>query len=98
VVRIFQEARARRFDLPSGFGPIRLHERYAQMFRLIHLDRAIRSRFPGRAPRGLIAAVEAAVGEYLGGVSVEHVHRLRTTVAACCRGERAATERRHGQR
>lgn len=91
-VREFQRQRASELGLDAGFGGVAHHAQYAQMFRLIHLDWAVRGRFPGRAPRGLVSATEAAASAYLG-IGGESVRRLWKWVRACRAGRRATIPR-----
>ncbi|MDB5311567.1 MAG: hypothetical protein JWO38_5769 [Gemmataceae bacterium] len=91
-VREFQRQQAIELGLAPGFGAIAHHAQYAQMFRLIHLDRAVRSRFAGRIPRGLVSAIEAAAAASLG-ISGESVRRLRNWVRICRAGQRATISR-----
>jgi hypothetical protein len=61
---------------------------YGRMFQLIHLERAVRSRFD-TAPAGLVGRIETAATDVLG-LSLERVQRLRKIVSACRRGRRAS--------
>jgi len=86
-VREFQRQQANELGLPSGFAGIAHHAQYAQMFRLIHLDRAVRGRFHGRPPRGIVSALEAAAASHLG-IGAESVRRLWKWIRTCRRGGR----------
>ncbi|MDB5306934.1 MAG: hypothetical protein JWO38_1136 [Gemmataceae bacterium] len=88
-VREFQRQQATELGLASGFGGVGHHAQYAQMFRLIHLDRAVRGRFPGRPPRGLVSATEAA---YLR-IGPESVRRLHKWIRTCQAGGRRTISR-----
>lgn len=86
-VREFQRQQATELGLAPGFGGVAHHAQYAQMFRLIHLDRTVRGRFGNRPPRGIITALEAAAASFLG-IGGESVHRLWKWIRACKHGDR----------
>jgi hypothetical protein len=87
LIREQQRQQVEDLGLPAGLGGIRHHEQYAQMFRLLHLQQAVFSRFPNARPRGLVSAFEAAATEHLG-LSAESVRRLRKWIATCLAGRR----------
>jgi len=94
-VREFQQQQAAELGLPPGVAGIAHHALYAQMFRLIHLDRAVRGRFQDRGPRGIVSALEAAAAPYLGRGG-DSVHRLWKWIRTCRRGDRLTIRRLHG--
>lgn len=87
LIREQQRQQAGDLGLPAGLAGIRHHEQYAQMFRLLHLEHAVFSRFPDARPSGLVSAFEAAAAEHLG-LSAESVRRMRRWIAACRAGRR----------
>ncbi len=94
-VREFQRQQAISLQLPQELGGIAHHAQYAQMFRLIHLERAVRGRFQNGLPHGGVSAVEASAANYLD-ISLESVRRLRTWILACQRGDRHTIRRLRG--
>ncbi|MBA4192662.1 MAG: hypothetical protein C0467_32245 [Planctomycetaceae bacterium] len=94
-VREFQQQQAAELGLPPGVAGIAHHALYAQMFRLIHLDRAVRGRFQDRGPRGIVSALEAAAAPYLGRGG-DSVHRLWKWIRTCRRGDRLTIRRLQG--
>jgi hypothetical protein len=88
-VRGFQRQQAATMGMPPGFGGISHHAQYAQMFRLIHLERTVRGRFQNRVPRGIVSALEAAAHQYLS-ISEASIRRLGTWIRKCRRGKRAS--------
>lgn len=83
----FQRRQALELGIDPSFAGNTHHETYGQMFRVLHLERAVRRRF-GRPPRGLAGGVEAAAAAALG-LSTDRVGRLRKWVNACRAGNRA---------
>lgn len=63
------------------------HEAYGQIFHVMHLERAVRSRFPGDQPRAFITHLVAAVAA---GAEVgdDRVKQIRTAVKKCLQGRR----------
>lgn len=90
-VREFQRQQALELGLPSAFAGVAHHAQYAQMFRLMHLDRAVRGRFGGRPPRGIVSALEAAASHL--GIGAESVRRLWKWIRICHRGGRQTIRR-----
>ena len=86
-VREFQRQQAVELELPKEFAGIAHHAQYAQMFRILHLEQAIRSRFSTQ-PRGLVSAVEGAAYDEIG-ISVSSIQRLRKWTTTCRAGDRA---------
>jgi len=94
-VREFQKQQAATLGLPPGLGGIAHHAQYSQMFRLIHLDQAVRGRFQGRSPRGFVSALEAAAYCYLG-ISEASIRRLWTWIRKCRNGDRQSIAQLRG--
>lgn len=87
VLRLQQQA-AREVGIGSSAAGLPHHQAYAQLVDVLHLERAIRSRFPGlKPPRGLASRVVAAAVACLG-LSEDHVTRYRKAITRCLRGER----------
>jgi hypothetical protein len=84
----FQRQQASELNIDPSFAGNTHHEVYDRMFRVIHLERAIRSRFD-HPPRGLVARIEDAAATALH-LSPERVQRLRKMIAQCQAGRRAA--------
>lgn len=68
------------------------HAQHAQMFKLIHLERTVRSRLPGQAPRGLVDGITVAAADELG-VGLDTIRRLRKWVRLCLAGRRNGIRR-----
>jgi hypothetical protein len=83
-----QQSSVEGLGLDTSLAGLPHHEAYSQILELVHLERAITSRFDGRKPRGFISHLEEAIAESLG-VSIAHVQRMRKAVARCRRGERS---------
>jgi hypothetical protein len=83
----FQRRQAVELGVDPSFAGNSHHATYEQMFRVLHLERAVRRRF-ARDPRGLVGGIEAAVAEALGRSS-DRVGRLRKWIRACRAGNRA---------
>lgn len=81
-----QQRQAADLGVAAGYAAITRYATYGQMFRVLHLEAAIRRRFPD-PPRGLIGVTEVAVGEGLC-IGAERVHRLRSWIRACRAGNR----------
>jgi len=84
----FQRQQARELNIDPSFAGNTHHETYDRMFQVIHLERAVRSRF-AHPPRGLASRIEDAVATALH-LSVDRVRRLRKMIAQCRAGRRAA--------
>ena len=78
--------------LPAGMFPVQHAEQHAQMFRLIHLELAVRSRFTGPAPRGFATALNSCAADELG-IDLSSARRLRLWVNQCRDGRRATIKR-----
>lgn len=92
-VRDEQRAQAADLGIDLSFGGLAHPETHAYLVRLQHLERAIRARFPGHRPRGLIDHIEEAAAVVLS-LSTDRVRRLRIDLAACRRGHRTRVFRR----
>lgn len=84
----FQRQQARELNVDPSFAGNTHHETYDRMFQVIHLERAVRSRF-AHPPRGLVARIEDAAATALH-LSADRVRRLRKMIAQCQAGRRAA--------
>lgn len=84
----FQRTQVAALGIDPSFAGNTHHETYERMFRVLHLERAVRGRF-ARPPRGLVGRIEAAAATALH-LSVDRVQRLRKMIAACRAGRRAA--------
>ena len=83
----FQRRQVAELGIDPSFAGNTHHETYERMFRVLHLERAVRRRF-AHPPRGLAGQVEAATAAAIH-LSVERVQRLRKMIAACLAGKRA---------
>lgn len=83
----FQRQQAAELGIDPSFAGNAHHEAYGQMFRVLHLERAVRRRF-ARPPRGLAGGIEAAAAAALR-LSTDRVQRLRKWVNACRAGNRS---------
>ena len=87
VLRLQQEA-ARALGVGPSAAGLPHHQAYAQLLDVLHLERAVRSRFPGpKPPRGLATRIVAA-GVTCLELSEDQVTRYRKAIARCLRGER----------
>lgn len=86
----YQRQQVAALGIDPSFAGNTHHETYDRVFRLLHLERAMRSRFP-TAPVGLVGRIETAATEVLG-LSIERVQRLRKVISACRRGNRASVK------
>ena len=84
----FQQQQAKELNIDPSFAGNTHHETYERMFRVIHLERAVRGRFE-HPPHGLVARIEDAAATALH-LSPERVQRLRKMIARCRAGRRAA--------
>jgi hypothetical protein len=83
----FQRQRAVELGIDPSFAGNTHHEAYERMFRVIHLERTIRSRFV-RPPRGLVESIQAAAAVVLR-LSTDRIQRLRKWVTTCRAGNRS---------
>jgi hypothetical protein len=87
-VREFQAQAARRLGLDDSLAGLPHHEAYAGIFKVVHLERSIRSRFPGKPPWGLVGWIDnAAIKAFRR--EVDWVQKARKTATACRNGKRA---------
>ena len=63
------------------------HDSYGQLFRVIHVERTIRSRFGIKPPHGLAEHIIHAAAMFLK-ISPDRVRTIRNTINRCRRGER----------
>ncbi len=82
----FQRDEVTKQGIDPSFAGISHHETYERMFRVIHLECSIRSRF-SHEPRGIVTGIENAAATVLG-LSVARVQFLRRVIAQCRRGNR----------
>lgn len=84
-----QQMLARTLGIDETFAGVPHHEPYDYIFRLIHLDRAMRARVPaGRSVRGLVGLIERAAMDVLK-ISKDYFDKLCKGMRKCLRGERA---------
>jgi hypothetical protein len=84
-----QEQAVRQLGIDPSFAGLPHSEAYGQMFEILHLERAIRSRErPGNTLHGHGLAMEAAMASCIG-PKVATVQKYRTAISACLRGERS---------
>lgn len=88
----FQRQFARDQGLDESLAGLAHHRAYAEMFDLLHLERSIRSRAAGHAPRGFVTRVEQALAAGLD-ISLDAVRQHRKAIAACRRGRRSQIRR-----
>ncbi len=83
----FQQRQAVELGIDPSYAGNTHHETYERMFRVLHLETAVRRRF-ARPPRGLAGGIEAAAAAVLD-LSTDRVGRLRKWVRACRAGKRS---------
>ncbi len=86
----FQRSEVAALGIDPSFAGNSHHETYERMFRVVHLERTIRSRFD-HPPRGLVERIEAAAEAAIH-LSAERVQRLRKMIARCQAGRRASVK------
>ena len=87
ILRLQQDS-ARTLGVGPSAAGLPHHQAYAQLLDVLHLERAVRSRFPGpKALRGLATRIVAA-GVACLDLSEDQVTRYRKAIARCLRGER----------
>jgi hypothetical protein len=86
-IRAIQQQNARELHIPESLAGLPHHVAYGKMFDILFLERAVRSRFGGTAPKGLADAIENAAVETTA-LAREQVHRYRKTIARCLKGKR----------
>ena len=87
-VLVLQQAAARALGVGPSAAELPHHQAYARLLDVLHLERAVRSRFPRpKPPHGLTGRIVAAAVAGLG-LSEDHVTRCRKAIARCLRGER----------
>jgi len=82
-----QRAAALENDLPAGLASIKHYVQHAQMFRLIHLESVLRSRFLNETPYRFVTVLTSAASCELG-VEPGTVKRLRNWIRVCRNGRR----------
>ena len=82
----FQEQTALELGIDSSLAGLGHFETYERMFRILHIERAIRRRFP-ESPRGLVESIENAAAAECN-LSRDRVQRLRKYIAQCLQGKR----------
>ena len=87
VQRIQQQA-ARDLGIDPSAAGLPRHGAYAQMLDVLHIERAVRARFVGRAPVGLVSRLTSVIAEHLG-IDADRVRKYRQAIARCHRGDRA---------
>jgi hypothetical protein len=88
LVQDEQRKLASSLQIEASFAGVPHHEAYEQMFRLLHLERAMWARrSPGQSDRGLVDLISRAAFKVLG-VSAERFKKLRNAGNKCRRGKR----------
>lgn len=87
VLRIQQKV-ARDLGMDRSAAGLPRHGAYAQMLDVLHLERAIRARFPDRAPVGFVSRITSALAENIN-IDADRVRKYRQAIARCRRGDRA---------
>jgi hypothetical protein len=87
-VRRIQQQVAHDLGIDSSAAGLPRHEAYVRMLDVLHLERAIKARFPSRSPTGLVARTIDAIANYLG-IDADRVRKYRQAVSRCRRGHRA---------
>lgn len=87
LLREQQVQQAQVLGLDKSLAGLPHHEAWARMFDVDFLERAILSRFPGRAPLGLVRALVEAMSQYLN-VGEARIDRLRKEIRQCRGGHR----------
>ncbi|MBX3401101.1 MAG: hypothetical protein KF873_20400 [Gemmataceae bacterium] len=87
-IRRCQQQAAERLGLPRGFAGVAHYAQYAQMFRLIHFDRSLDSRFETKRPPGYVSWSEEVAMDVLELTSTASVRRLRSWIKLCWQGKR----------
>jgi hypothetical protein len=89
LVQEQQRTLASSLGIDVSFAGIPHHAVYDQIFRLLHLERAVRARFgPGEPPLGWVGIFRRAAVEALD-ISEEYFDKLRKGQNKCLAGERA---------
>jgi hypothetical protein len=83
-----QQRAARDFGVDGSAVGLPRHEAYAHVLDVLHLERSILARFPGRPPRGLVDRIVRAAADHLG-MQEARVRKYRKAIAQCRRGDRA---------
>ena len=83
----FQRQRAAELGIDPGYAKNAHHATYDRMFRVLHLERAVRRRF-ARPPRGLVGAIEEAAAATLE-LAPARIQTLRKWIASCRKGNRS---------
>jgi hypothetical protein len=87
IFQIQQQA-ARDLGVDGSAVGLPRHEAYAHVLDVLHLERSILARFPGRPPRGLVDRIVRAAVDHLG-MQEDRVRKYRKAIAQCRRGDRA---------
>jgi hypothetical protein len=82
-----QRQKAEALGVHRSLAGLAHHEAYAQIFRAIYLERAIRSRFAGGQPKGFVKHLVFAMAAEMG-VGDDRVKQIRTAVKKCLAGRR----------
>jgi hypothetical protein len=89
VVQEQQQTLASSLGIDESFAGVPHHEVYDHIFRLLHLERAMRARVrPGQSLRGLVDTIRQATVKELD-ISEGYFDKLRKGINNCHRGRRA---------
>ena len=83
----FQRRRVADLGIDQSFAGNTHHETYGRMFRVLHLEQAVRRRF-ARPPRGLVGSIVVAAADAFG-LGTDRVQRLRKWINTCRTGNRS---------
>jgi hypothetical protein len=84
----FQRQGVRALGLDESLAGLPHHKGYASLFEVLHLERSVLGRLPGRrVPHGFATHVQGALAAGLA-VSLAQVQKCRKAISACLRGQR----------
>jgi hypothetical protein len=85
----FQRQAAQDGDLELSIASIKNYESYSTLLDVLHWERTIGARFPGRKPLPYVTVMIRAIAEQLS-ISEDHVRQCRTVIKRCLKGERGS--------
>jgi len=92
-VKRMQKEAIKELNIPIDLAGLSNHKQYAQLFRLIHLEKVLRTRWNDDPPRGAVELIESAGEAYLN-LSRDTVQKLRKSVNALSSGKKAKITRK----